>query len=104
MCLDGVARSAVLNYFGQTSVQYAYFYWLTDVVLAMGAFLLTCGFFRRACAQEEKLWRFVRLMLVFVFILVLGISALSLTRNYTHLYTRHSLLSSARTSTLVAWS
>ena len=85
--LDGVARTAVLNYFGPASVQYAYFYWLTDVVLAMGAFLLTCGFFRRACAREEKLWRIVRLLLVFVFVLVVAISALSLTRNYTQLFT-----------------
>jgi membrane-associated HD superfamily phosphohydrolase len=85
--LDGVARSAVLNFFGQASRQYNYFYWLTDVVLAIGAFLLTCAFFRRAFAQEEKMWRVVRLALVSVFVLVLGISALSLTRNYAHLYT-----------------
>jgi hypothetical protein len=82
---DGVARPAVLNYFGQESTQYYYFYWLTDVVLAMGAFLLTCAFFRRACAREEKLWRFMRMVLVFAFLIVLGISALYLTRNYTQL-------------------
>ena len=85
--LDGVARSAVLNFFGQASNQYNYFYWLTDVVLAIGAFLLTCAFFRRAFTQEEKMWRVVRLALVAVFVLVLGISALALTRNYAHLYT-----------------
>lgn len=85
--LDGVARPAVLDHFGRASMQFAYFYWLTDVALAMGAFLLTCGFFRRACAREEKLWRFVRLLLIFVFVLVVAISALSLTRHYTQLYT-----------------
>jgi hypothetical protein len=85
--LDGVARPAVLNHFGRTSVQYAYFYWLTDVALAMGAFLLTCSFFRRACTREERLWRFVRLLLVFVFLVVVAISALTLTRHYTQLYT-----------------
>jgi hypothetical protein len=85
--LDGVARPAVLSHFGRASMQFAYFYWLTDVALAMGAFLLTCSFFRRACAHDENPWRFVRLLLVFVFILVVAISALSLTRNYTHLYT-----------------
>lgn len=84
--LDGLARPAVLNYFGRSSVQYIYFYWLSDVALAMGAFILTCAFFRRACAREEKLWRIVRQMLVFVFVLVLGISALSLTRNYSQIY------------------
>jgi len=84
--LDGVGRTAALNYFGQGSRQYAYFYWLTDVVLALGAFLLICGFFRRASAQEDKIWRFVRLLLVFVFMLALGITGLFLTRNYTHLF------------------
>jgi uncharacterized membrane protein YphA (DoxX/SURF4 family) len=87
--LDGVLRSAALNYFGRASTQFAYFYWLTDVVLALGAFLVMCGFFRRACAREEKMWSFVRLLLVFVFILVFAVSALSLTRNYAHLYSRH---------------
>lgn len=85
--LDGVARSAALTYFGQRSIQYAYVYWLTDVALAFGAFLLVCGFFRRACAQQDVMWRFVRLVLISVFVLVLGVSALALTRNYAHLYT-----------------
>jgi hypothetical protein len=85
--LDGISRPVVLSHFGAASVQYAYFYWLTDVVLAMGAFLLTCAFFRRACTREEKLWHVVRLLLVFVFLLVVAISALSLTRNYTQLFT-----------------
>lgn len=85
--LDGVGRSGVLSYFGQNSPQYAYFYWVTDVVLALGAFVLVCSFFRRACAQEEKLWRFVRLLLVFVVVLVVAISALTLTRHQGQLYT-----------------
>jgi hypothetical protein len=85
--LDGVARSASLSFFGQKSIQYYYVYWVTDVALALGAFLLVCGFFRRACAQEEKMWSFVRLMLISVFILVLIVSALSLTRNYAHFMT-----------------
>jgi hypothetical protein len=85
--VDAVARPAVLQYFGLESRKYFYFYWLTDVALALGAFLLICAFFRRACAREEKLWKFTRLLLVFAFILVLGISALILTRNYTQLFT-----------------
>jgi hypothetical protein len=85
--LDGLARPVVLNYFGSTSVRFAYFYWLTDVALAIGAFLLICSFFRRGCTHEPKLWGFVRLMLVFVFLLVIAISALALTRHYTQLYT-----------------
>jgi len=85
--VDAVARPAVLQYFGLASRKYYYFYWLTDVMLALGAFLLICAFFRRACAREEKLWQLTRLLLVFAFILVLGISALILTRNYTQLFT-----------------
>jgi hypothetical protein len=82
--LDGVARPAVCNYFGQESAAYRSFYWLTEVVLALGAFLLICSFFRRACAREEKLWRFVRALLLFVFILVLVISAVFILRNPNH--------------------
>ncbi|MDR3676458.1 MAG: hypothetical protein P4N24_13280 [Acidobacteriota bacterium] len=84
--LDGVARPAISNFFGRESLQFYYFYWITDVVFALGAFLVICGFFRRACAQEDKMWKFVRLLLIFVFLVVLGVSTLSLTRHYTHLY------------------
>jgi len=85
--LDGVARPAVLHHFGASSRQYNNFYWLTDVVLALGAFLLICAFFRRACTREARMWRFLRSLLVFCFLLVLGISALLLTWNYTQLFT-----------------
>jgi len=87
LLLDGLGREAVLNYFGLASHEYRYFYWLTDVALALGAFLLICSFFRRACAQEEKLWRFARSLLIFSFVIVLAISILFITRNYTHLFT-----------------
>lgn len=84
--LDGVARPAVSNFFGQASSQFYYFYWMTDVWFALGAFLVICSFFRRACIQEQKMWRLVRLVLVFVIIGILALSALSLTHHYTHLY------------------
>jgi hypothetical protein len=86
--VDGVARPVVLHRFGYGSAQYQNFYWLSDVALALGAFLLICAFFRRACAHEEKLWRLTRLLLVFAFILVVALSALFITRNYTQLFTR----------------
>ena len=88
--LDGVARPAISNFFGKESPQFIDFYWITDVVFALGAFAVICGFFRRACTREEKLWSFVRLLLIFVFLVVLGVSTLSLTRNYMHL-SRHIL-------------
>jgi len=84
--LDGVGRPYVLYHYGLSSREYGYFYWLTDVVLALGAFLLVCAFFRRACAHEKKLWNFISLLLIFVFILVPGVSLISLTRNYDHLF------------------
>jgi len=83
---DAVGRTYVLYRFGVRSPTYGYFYWLTDALLALAAFLLVCAFFRRACAQEEKMWRFLRLFLVSVFILTVGISLLGLSRNYTHLW------------------
>jgi len=84
--LDGVARPAVSNFFGPKSQQFYYFYWLTDVVFALGAFLVICGFFRRACAKEEKMWGLVKHLLVLVFLIVLGFTGLSITRHYTDLY------------------
>jgi hypothetical protein len=86
--VDGVARPAVLYRFGPSSRQYYNFYWVTDVVLALGAFLLICAFFRRACAREEKMWHFTRMVLVFAFLLVVAISALFLTRNYNDLFSQ----------------
>ena len=88
LLIDGVGRRYVLYHFGAVSNAYVYFYWLTDAALALGAFLLICTFFQRACAKDTKLWPFLRLFLVFVFVLVLGISALALSRNYANLFTR----------------
>lgn len=89
-CLLGIGggRAFVLSQYGLHSRKYFSFYWVSDVILALGLFLLVCAFFRRATAQKEELWRFVRLLLVFVFIIVLGISFLSLSRNYTNLSLR----------------
>ncbi len=86
LLLDGVSRRYVFYHFGVNSLQYYYFYWLTDVALTLGAFLLVCTFFHRACADQARIWRHLRLMLVFVFIMVLGISAFSLSRNYGNLF------------------
>ncbi len=85
LLIDGVARRYVLYHYGLKSPQYSSFYWLTDVALALGAFLVVCAFFYRACAHDVKMWRFVRLVLSFVFFLVLGISLSSLTRNSDNL-------------------
>jgi hypothetical protein len=88
LAFDVVGRQYFLYRYGWSSREYAYFFWLTDVLLALAAFLVVCSFFRRACLREEKMWRFLRLMLAFVFILVVGISLISLSRHYDQLLTR----------------
>jgi hypothetical protein len=84
--VDGAGRPLVLYRFGVSSVEYAYFFWLTDIALVLAAFLLVSALFRRACRHEETLWRHVRLLLSFVFVLVFAISLLSLQRNYENLF------------------
>jgi hypothetical protein len=86
--IDGISRPYVLYSYGFSSRQYAYFFWLTDVLLVLAAFLLLCSFFRRACLKEPRMWGFLRLMLTFVLILVLSISWFSLHRNYSNLFSR----------------
>jgi hypothetical protein len=88
LCLLSVdlGRTWTLHRFGLTSRQYFYAYWSTDFLLVISAFMLVCLFFRRACLREEKMWRFVRRLLVFVFLAVLGISGLIFSRNYKDLF------------------
>jgi len=83
-----VTRACVLHACGVASRQYFYIYWSTDFLLVISAFLLVCLFFRRACLHQEKMWRFARLLLVFVFAIVLGISGLIFSHNYSHLFPR----------------
>ena len=82
-----LGRSCVLHLHGLASRQYFYVYWSTDFLLLIAAFLLVCLFFRRACLHEEKMWRSVRLLLVFIFILVMAISCVTFSRHYGHLFT-----------------
>jgi hypothetical protein len=82
LAVDGIARPYVLYHYGYTSSQYAYFYWLTDVLLVLAAFLLVCMFFRRACVHEPKMWHFIRLLLALVFALTLLVSFFSILRHY----------------------
>ncbi len=82
-----VSRFYVMHGYGFASPQYAYCYYVTDFLLTLGAFLLASSFFHRACLREEKIWRFIRLLLVFVFVIVLGISWFSLSRDYKQIIT-----------------
>ena len=85
--IDGGVRSYILYHYGLESRQYAYAFYLSDFFLVLGAFMLVCSFFRRACAQEPKLWQHLRLLLATVFILVGGITAFSLAGHYDNLLT-----------------
>ena len=78
----------MLALYGFTSPQYFYFFYVTDAVLALSAFLLVCSFFRRAFVERLEMWQSLRLVLVSVFIIVVGISCVSLKMNYTNLFSR----------------
>jgi len=82
----GVARSYTLHRYGYHSAQYSYVYYTTDFLLVISLFVLVCLFFRRACLHQEKMWRFVRLFLAFTTVLVVGISGLSFSHNYSRLF------------------
>ena len=82
-----LTRAYVLFRFGQTDYSYYYVYWSTDLPLVISAFLIVCYLFRRACRNEEKMWRFVRLLLFFIFVLVATISGLMFSRNLGNLLT-----------------
>src|SRR5208282_1455274 len=82
-----MTRAYVLYRFAQVDYSYYYVYWSTDLPLVISAFLIVCYFFRRACRNEEKMWRFVRLLLFFIFILVATISGFTFSRNLGNLLT-----------------
>ena len=85
----GQVRALILRGYGWSSPQYSYVYWTTDFLLVVASFLLVCYFFRRACEHQEKMWRFVRVLLGLVFALVVGVSALSFLDNYAQLSNRY---------------
>jgi len=87
MLATGVARTYTLHRFGYHSTQYSDVYWTTDFLLVISLFFLVCLFFRRACLHQEKIWHYVRLLLTFVSILVVGISGLFFSHNYGNLLT-----------------
>lgn len=89
LLVDGVGRPYVLYRYGFNSQVYQYGYWLTDVLLALAAFLLVCSFFRRTSFHEEKSWKLLRFTLSSVFVVVLGISFFTLSRNFKHLFSAY---------------
>ena len=86
LLVSQLTRAVVLHSNGLGSRQYFYTYWSTDFLLVISAFLLVCFFFQRACLREEKMWRFVRLLLPFTLVLVIAISSAAFLHHYRHLF------------------
>ena len=86
LLLTELARAGVLYANGLNSPQYFYVYWSTDFLLVISAFLAVCFFFRRACLREERMWRYVRLLLPLTLILVVAISSILFLHNYHKLF------------------
>jgi len=85
----GQVRALILRGYGWSSPQYSYVYWTTDFLLVVASFLLVCYFFQRVCEHQEKMWRFVRVLLGLIFVLLVGVSALSFLGNYALLSNRY---------------
>ena len=83
--IDGGARPYVLQRYGFESHQYGYFYWATNILLAVAAFALVCAFFRRACVTRWETWHFLRVLLAFVLVIVAVLSYLSLPHDFESL-------------------
>ncbi len=80
-----LTRAYTLHVFGESGPYYFYVYWSTDLPLIISTFLLVCFLFQRACRSEEKMWGYIRLLLLFAFGLVTCISGLIYFHNYSDL-------------------
>ena len=85
--VDAVLRPLMLHRYGPASIEYFYFYWLSDALLALWTFLLICAFFRRACAHDRKVWKFVRPILAMILVFIIADSAFALKHHYKDLFT-----------------
>jgi energy-coupling factor transporter transmembrane protein EcfT len=86
--VDAGVRPWTLHHYG-FSHQYFVSYWVTELLLVFGAFLLICAFFRRACIRHPEVWTFVRPILALVLLLVLVISCSAFTQHYNQLFSRY---------------
>jgi len=85
--VDALGRVWVLHHYGYRSSVYFYSYYASDFLLAVAVFLLVCTFFRRACRHHQKVWEFIRPILMWVLLLVIGISVVAVHNNFRHLFT-----------------
>jgi hypothetical protein len=80
-------RYYTLHLYGFASRQYGYCYWTTDFLLVLVAFIVITSFFRRACSENQEMWRHVRLLLVAVLIGVFSVSVVSLSHHTSGIFT-----------------
>ncbi len=74
-------------HYGPRSPQYAVSYWAVSLIIVFAAFLLIGSFFRRACSDGvHPIWRYVRLMLVLVFVLTGAVSYLAFSLRHAHFF------------------
>jgi hypothetical protein len=87
--VDALVRPWMLHHYGERSQQYFVSYWFTELLLVLGAFVLICAFFRRACLQHPEVWAFMRPVLALVLLLVLAISCSAFTQHYHQIRTSY---------------
>ncbi len=85
--LNGFVRPLALNSYGQNSRQYLVVYSLTDLCFTLATFLLICSFYRRAFSYQERIWKLSRILLVFVFLIVVVVSALETSNPHAQFLT-----------------
>lgn len=85
--LTDLVRCGTLYLFGYTSPEYFYSYLYSDAVLSVLSYLLIVSFFD-AIFRESVFRRYVRPTLGFLFVLIIAISALVLSRTSSHVTSR----------------
>lgn len=79
-------RLYALHSYGFSSRQFSYCYWTTDLLLVFTAFIVVSSLFHRACSQNTEMWRYLRMVLGGVFVLVTAMSAFSLSGHKGEVY------------------
>lgn len=86
--IDAILRPIFLYHYGWTSLQFRDCYWISDVALAIGAFLLISSLFRRAFASNRENWIFTRRMLAIVFGFTVLVACFAISEHFDHIFTR----------------
>jgi len=95
--VDAVGRTWVLHHYGSKLADtssyayrvYFYSYYLSDLLLTLGVFLLVCALFRRACQDHEQVWKFIKPILMWVLLFVTVVAGAALKYNFSQLCTKY---------------